>query len=252
MPTSPVRWLYRKLDHKLKGFVAVSDFMRGFYGSVGVSEHKIRVIKNGVFFERERAALRPVSSGNEATPMLRIGIVGRIARSKGYECLIEAVRRLHLNGSKVEVIAFGSGPPEYQSQLQQQIAAAGLSRNWKWMGYESDRSKIYRGMDICVMPSCESESFGMVAAEANAHGLPVVASRIGGLPEIIVDGVTGFLIEPDSPQSLAEKLQWLVQHPESARAMGRAGHEHIFQEFTVEKMVAGFESLFAEFAAPDR
>jgi glycosyltransferase involved in cell wall biosynthesis len=250
VPTGPVCWLYRRLNRKVKCFVAVSDFMRGFYTTVGVSEGKIRVIKNGVFFEREQAAFRLADDSKDRPSLLRIGIVGRIAHSKGYECLVETVRLIHLNGVKVEIVAFGSGTLKYEDRLKKQIADAGLSGIWKWMGYESERSKIYRSMDICVMPSCQSESFGMVAAEASAYGLPVVASRIGGLPEIIEDGVTGYLVEPNSPKQLAEKIQYLINHPETASEMGRAGRERVFKHFTVEKMVMAFESLFNEFVPP--
>jgi glycosyltransferase involved in cell wall biosynthesis len=86
--------------------------------------------------------------------------------------------------------------------------------------------------------------------EAGVYGLPVVASRIGGLPEIIEDGVTGWLVEPNAPEQMAEKIQYLINHPEAARKMGKAGRERVFKHFTVEKMVTEFEALFKEFVPP--
>jgi len=249
-PSNAILWLYRKLNSRVKYFVAVSDFMRGFYKTVGVSEDKIRVIKNGVFFELEQKAFQQAGDLNNRKFLPRIGIVGRIASSKGYECLIEAVRLIHNKGVRVEIFAFGSGTTEYEKLLRQQIAVAGLSGVWKWMGYEVERSKIYFSMDICVMPSCKTESFGMVAAEASAYGLPVVASRIGGLTEVIEEAVTGWLVDPNAPEQLADRITSLISNPDQARQMGMAGRERVFKHFTVEKMVMDFESLFKEFVPP--
>jgi glycosyltransferase involved in cell wall biosynthesis len=248
----PNRWnhrIYRVVTRKLACFVAVSDFMRGFFVEMGIPASKIRVVKNGPFFERDRAAIeeRVVSRAVSAANRTRLGIVGQIAPNKGYDCLVEATQLLRARGADFEMIAFGSGHSEYGEKIKQRIAALELSDSWKWMGYERDQTKIYGSMDICVMPSCVSESFGMVAAEAGVYGLPVVASRIGGLPEIIEDGATGWLVEPNSPAQLADKIEWLIKNPDRARAMGAAGKAKVFQQFTVEKMVAEFEALFKEF-----
>jgi glycosyltransferase involved in cell wall biosynthesis len=114
------------------------------------------------------------------------------------------------------------------------------------MGYERDKVKIFSELDICVVPSCFGDPFPTVAMEAGVYGLPVVATRCGGLPEIIEDGVTGLLVDPEQPDQLANKIEWLIQNPEAARAMGMAARDRVFNQFTVEKMVEQFESLFRE------
>ena len=243
------RRMYRTLAPKLACFVAVSDCMRKFFAGMGIPAEKIRVVKNGPFFKQDRglAGGRAGWFASARASQTRVGVVGQIAANKGHECLVDAVQLLQARGVKLEIIAFGSGHSEYGDWLKQKIAAAKLADVWKWMGYERDQGEIYGSMDICVMPSCVSESFGMVAAEAAAYGLPVVASRIGGLVEIIEDGVTGWLVEANSPGQLADKLEWLINNPDRAREMGKAGRERVFKLFTVETMVADFESLFAEF-----
>jgi glycosyltransferase involved in cell wall biosynthesis len=243
--------LYQILCKKMSRFVAVSDAMRGFYTGMGVPTEMVRVIKNGPFFRREFPNIdsRLSSRCFSKTTRARLGIVGQIAPDKGHDSLLAAAEVLMGRGVQFEVNVFGSGQPTYLEYTRQRVASAGLGPSWKWMGYESDRSKIFNCIDICVMPSLVSESFGMVAAEAAAHGLPVVASRIGGLPEIVEDGVTGWLVEPNSPMQLADRLEHLINNPDRSREMGAAGRAKIFQEFTAEKMVAEFETLFQEFGA---
>jgi len=241
--------MYRTLASRLACFVAVSDSMREFFVGMGIPAEKIRIAKNGPFFERDRCLADESAdlfiSARGSRP--RVGIVGQIAPNKGHECLVDAVQLLHARGVQLEIIAFGSGHSEYGDQLKRKIAAAKLAEFWRWMGYEANQGQIYGSMDICVMPSRVSESFGMVAAEAAAYRLPVVASRIGGLIEIVEDGVTGWLVEPNSPAQLADKLEWLIKNPDRAREMGEAGRNKVFQQFTVERMVSNLEALFREF-----
>jgi glycosyltransferase involved in cell wall biosynthesis len=167
-----------------------------------------------------------------------------VAPNKGLDCLVAAVRLLRDRGTTLAVKVFGSGDLAYVNELKAKIAEANLTEIWNWMGYEWDKAKIFGSMDICVVPSCFGDPFPTVAMEAGVYGLPVVASHIGGLPEIIEDGVTGWLVEPNSPAPMAEKIQWLIEHPDRGRAMGAAGRAKVFQQFTVEKMVAEFETLF--------
>jgi len=94
------------------------------------------------------------------------------------------------------------------------------------------------------MPSRGDEAFGMAAAEASAFGLPVIASRRGGLPEVVEDGVTGFLIDADNAAQRAGKLSWAWSNPQAANEMGLKGQQKVFREFTQEKMVSDFETLF--------
>jgi len=247
-PARSMRWLYGRLSKKLAGFVAVSDFMRGHLHLLGAPADKIFVIKSGAFFETERpaielSAITPFQNGKGPA---RIGIVGQVATNKGHDCLVEAVRLLKQQGTNVVVRTFGDGEPGYAAKLKEKIQNAGLAGIWEWVGYERKKEMIFGSIDICVVPSCFGDPFPTVAMEAGAYGLPVVASRAGGLPEIIEDGVTGNLVEPNSPEPLAEKIRYLINNPQVAREMGKAGRERVLGQFTVEKMVMDFEVLFHE------
>lgn len=244
-PTPTRRRLYRVLASKLVAFVAVSDFMAQHLIRMGAPSSQIRVVRNGPFLasdilriekQRAREVLAP-----ERTP--RLGIIGQIASNKGHETLIQAAQLLKRRGLELEVSVFGKGAPEYLAKLGEMVASAGLTAIWQWMGYKADPATIYGQIDICVMPSA-NESFGMVAVEASAYRLPVVASNRGGLPEIIEDGVTGWLVEPDSPVELADRIGWLIENPVEARAMGEHACRRALHNFTTERMVQEFEELF--------
>jgi len=246
--TRNVRWLYRQFLRKLTGFVAVSDFMRTHLHSLGAPLPKISVIKSGAYFEADRMFIeRSAASAHYASAgAARIGIIGQVAANKGHDCLVDAIKILREQGIDLIVLTFGSGDTEYTAKLKAKIQAAGLADIWEWKGYERDKARIFGAIDICVVPSCFGDPFPTVAMEAGVYGLPVVASRAGGLPEIVEGGVTGWLVEPNAPQQLAEKIGWLIEHPQKAREMGQAGRERVFKYFTVEKMVAEFEALFKE------
>jgi glycosyltransferase involved in cell wall biosynthesis len=106
-----------------------------------------------------------------------------------------------------------------------------------------DQTAIYAPLDVCVVPSRFREPFGLVAAEAGWAGLPVVAARRGGLPEIVADGETGFLVEAEQPKQLADQLQKLIQDPALRREMGEQGHERALEHFTRERMVNEIDEL---------
>jgi glycosyltransferase involved in cell wall biosynthesis len=99
-----------------------------------------------------------------------------------------------------------------------------LTDSWHWKGYEAETDNIYRELDLCVMPS-SNESFGLVATEASAHELPIIVSNRGGLAEVVEDGVTGLLIDPDDPTDLAAKIAWLLDNPDAAQTMALRDEE---------------------------
>ncbi|MSU58687.1 MAG: glycosyltransferase family 1 protein [Pedosphaera sp.] len=241
----PNRKMYRLLGRKLANFIATSDQMARHLSKLGVTPEKIRVIKIGAFSETKLREVDQVAAarGREAGDVFRIGIAGQISAHKGHDCLVQAAERLKARGRNFVVEVFGSGSTEYVERLKGKIAAAGLNGCWRWMGYESDLSRVYGNLDVCAVPSCFDEPFGMVAVEASAYGLPVIASRRGGLPEIVVDGETGWLVTSDAPAELAAKLEWLMDDPVRARAMGDAGRRRVRELFTIEKTAAEIESL---------
>src|ERR671937_623656 len=109
------------------------------------------------------------------------------------------------------------------------------------MGYETDRAAIYRNVDICVVPSWSGDPFPTVAMEAGAYARPVIASQVGGLPEIVEHGLTGWLVSPNNPRDLAKYIAGFIEDRATTQSMGETAQNRIFSEFTQEKMVSEFE-----------
>jgi glycosyltransferase involved in cell wall biosynthesis len=98
-------------------------------------------------------------------------------------------------------------------------------------------------LDVLVLPSL-SEALGLVLLEAGALGVPVVATAVGGIPEVVEDGVTGILVPPGQPDALADAVTRLLRDPERARAMGEAGRARVEREFTLERTIAGHLAVY--------
>ena len=235
------RWMYGRLQTKLFGFVAVSHFMEEHLRDLSVIPDMIHVIYNCCSSTPTDIDIQRNSALNSS---VRIGIAGQISPHKGHDLLIEAAKVLMKKGINFEIVVFGTGDTEYIAHLQQQIRLADLVQQWKWMGYTGDQAQMYRSMDICVVPSRFDEPFGMVALEASSYGVPVVAARRGGLPEIVVDGETGLLVDPEDPSDFAEKIAQLARDRQLARTMGQRGQRGTSRDFSQEKMVSAYEQLF--------
>lgn len=245
-PTKQRRLLYSQLARRITGFIAVSEFTGKHLHCLGVPRPQIHVVVNGPISaaDREKTSSQSHSPFASDTGNPRVGIVGQIAPAKGHHILLEAVRLLRDRNLSVEVRIFGSGEPKYISELSSKMSEYRLSESWRWMGYLTDPRKIYSDMDICVVPSLCDEAFGMVAVEAGAFGVPVIATNSGGLAEIVEDGITGLLFSSGDSVHLADKIHALVNDPDCARRIGSLARAHVCRKFTQEKMIADFERLF--------
>jgi len=162
-----------------------------------------------------------------------VGFVGRISLEKGIGCLLEASRRL------------GTIPFKVAGELRNISEMATLSpRNLEFFGHISSKriSAFYQQSRLIILPSIWFEGFPMVLIEAMLHARPIVASRIGGLSEIVDDGVNGLLFEPGNLEELMEKIQYLWERPAMCREMGEAGRKKALREYSPEKY---YERLMA-------
>jgi glycosyltransferase involved in cell wall biosynthesis len=245
-PTRTRHFVYWLLARKLTGFIAVSDFMRRHCIEIGAPAAKTHLIRSGVFSVLERPRIEKECSDFAASTggTLRLGIVGQISPHKGHECLIDAIYILRGKKDALEVFVYGIGDREYTAKLKQKVMDLGVADVFHWMGYENDRAAIYRNVDVCVVPSMLGDPFPTVAMEAGAYGRPVIASRTGGLPEIVAHGRTGWLVEPGNSEDLAKHIERFIRNGAAIEEMGKAARDLVFSEFTQEKMVAQFEHIF--------
>jgi glycosyltransferase involved in cell wall biosynthesis len=188
------------------------------------------------------------STGRSPTPL--ICMAGRQVEYKGFDVAVEAFALLRAAHPTARLVLAGDGPAH--ADLRGLIKARGLEQVVELTGRIDDAAlmALHAKAWIGLVPSRHSESFGLVALEAMQAGCAVVASRTGGLPEVVDDGVTGILVEPGSPVDLARALHELLGDPARTFAMGDAGRERAGRVFDWERCVDDYETILIRTANP--
>lgn len=189
-----------------------------------------------------------VELGNDIHPMYEeprtsvvIGAACRLVPLKGLVDLIRAVALLSSEFPDVKLEIAGIGPQ--RGELGAEADRLGLTGKVDFLGWRADLRPIFRTWDVFAMPTLD-EGFGLAALEAMAAGLPVVANAVGGLPEIVEDGRTGYLVPPSNVMALTESLRLLILDPKRRRAMGTEGRHRIREHFTVDRMVEQIAAIY--------
>lgn len=195
---------------------------------------RVQVVHNGVPGPQQPP--RPLRR-RSATDPLRVVMVGRLSPRKGVDVALEAVGLLRQQGVDASIRVCGSvfpGYEWYESELRQRAQAADLAGHAELLGYVHPTWPELEEADVVVVPS-RAEPFGNTAVEAMHAGRPLVASRVQGLQEVVTDGVTGLLVEPDSPAALAQALLKLTRDPQLARRLATQGQREAATRFGVER-----------------
>lgn len=227
--------------------LAVSEAVRaGLVAARLLPPERVLTVPNGVALPDaavDRAALRARLGLDPAAPAL--ACVGRLGPEKGVADLLAAAARLRprLPDLQVLVIGDGGGDPRHPAELRAMAGAAGLAGAVRFLGYRDDAADLAAACDIQVVPS-HAEPFGLVVLEALARGVPVVATRAGGVPEVVADGVHGVLVPPGDPEALAAALGGLLADPERRARLARAGRARVAAEFSLERMVSRTEEIY--------
>ena len=156
-----------------------------------------------------------------------VGVVGRLSPEKGHRYFVEAMRRLSPD-LRVKAVFIGDGPEK--ENLRRAIARFGLSDRVVLAGFQRDVAPFYAACDVVALPSV-AEGMPNAALEAMSFGKPVIASNVGGIPEVIVHGETGFLVPPRNPDALAATLKRLALNPDERRKLGAAGSDRVKRSF---------------------
>ncbi len=197
---------------------------------------------------RARAAL-----GEAGKRGVLLGVVAQLSPWKGQDTAIDALRLLCEQGVDAHLLLIGSAKfvaratrfdnETYVASLRAQVARAGLEERVSWLGEREDVPELVRALDVLLLPSSE-EPFGRALIEAMALGVPVLATKVGGPPEIVHDGREGFLLAPREPAAWAAAVRRIVEHHELAAAMGRAGRERVREAFTAERHAAAMLDVY--------
>lgn len=198
---------------------------------------KSSVIHNG----REIPKLQPAPAPFDPPVLL---CVGRLAEEKGFDVALDAFASVIRRFPKARMTIMGDGPA--RAALERQAAQLGLERAVKFVGWvEPDGvAKFLNSSTLVVVPSRWEEPFGLVALEAALVGRAVVATRVGGLPEVVVDQRTGILVEKDNSETLAEAMTYLLAHPSITVTLGRAGLTRAREVFAWTRFVDAYDDLY--------
>jgi len=203
----------------------------------GMAAARVRTIWNGI--DRERFSLPP--AGVHSVADRPAVYVGRLTREKDTATLLRASVEVIARCPSFRLAIAGSGP--CAAELVDLAHDLGIAEHVRFLGEVRDIAGLLHSASLFVLPSL-TEGIPLTVLEAMACGLPVVATRVGGVPEAVTDGTTGVIVEPGHVAELAAALLHVYQHPATARDMGRAGHERVRQFFDVRTMVSGYESLY--------
>lgn len=222
---------------------------------LGIDASNVVVLPNGVDVDDLLSLVDPAVQASLRTrfPILQsiaqpIGIsVGRLEVNKGLKHLLSALARASTNGAQWRWVIVGGG--SQRAALEATSAELGLTDCVTFAGSLTDPElhSLYAMCDLFAHPTIY-EGSSLVTLEAMAHGLPVVASGVGGIPDKVIDGETGYLVQPGDEQGLADRLQWMLLHPEERKAMGARGARHATARFSWQTVAADTQKLFQELA----
>jgi len=236
------RFWMRFVLRRARLVIANSRFTAGLLKEEGINRAEI-VPPSIVVFEK----LDTISRSNWNSK--RIISIGRLVERKGFDTGIKALSIVRKEFPDVTYTIIGNGP--YLETLEKIVANDGLQANVHILTKIDDQEKL-KELDkasIFILPAraagADIEGFGIVTLEASAAGLPVVVGRSGGAPEGVIDGVTGIVIEPNDPKSLADAISRLFSNPGEARKMGEEGRKYVNDEYAIEKFAKRFWDLIA-------
>jgi glycosyltransferase involved in cell wall biosynthesis len=212
----------------------------------GVPADRIRIIRNGVDttrFQPEggREGLSGFAEIPSDAPV--VAMVAGFRRVKGHAVMLDAMVRIRGVFTEARLLLVGDGPR--RASVEEAVAGRGLADQVVFTGVREDVHRLLPGCAVLVLPSWE-EGVPVSALEAMACGLPVVATRVGGTPEVVEDGRTGLLVPPGDPRTLAAAIVRLLRQPDYAGALGKAGREAVKSRYDVSSMVRKTALLYQE------
>lgn len=212
----------------------------------GVNPGKVKVIYNGIDIrryskQRENNTVKMALNIEPSTQI--IGTVARLAAEKDQFTLLDTFSKVAGKIDNTKLIIVGDGP--LRKELTDYANGLGISDKVLFLGFRENIPDIINIFDVFVLSSL-MEGVSLTLLEAMASELPIVATNVGGNPEVVIDGVTGFLVPPKEPEKTAEAIAKILQNPELAQKMGGAGRKRVEEKFSLERMVREYGELYEE------
>jgi glycosyltransferase involved in cell wall biosynthesis len=246
------RLVERGLASTTTALVAVSPEVRDDLVALGVApREKFTIIRLGIELE-ERIGADPDARERTrrvlgiAPDRFTIGWIGRMTAVKRTDDILLAVKLVRDSGVDACLCLVGDGPD--REQVEKKAHELGIVKSCFFLGYQEDVARYYAAFDALVLPSA-NEGTPVSAIEALAGGRPVVATRVGGVPDVVRDGVDGFLVDPGDVEALAERLGRLAADPALGQRMGETGRDHVLSRYSVDRLVGDIDALYRRLLA---
>jgi glycosyltransferase involved in cell wall biosynthesis len=229
------------------GIITTGEFIKEqLVRELNITPLKVLSIPTGIDVQRFASA-----DGSKVRAELGLGagdiVLGTAAalRSwKGHEYLLRAVQLILRDFPEVKLVLAGEGP--YRPKVEAWIKELGISGSVFLLGHREDVPEVIKAFDVSLLVSYASEGIPQFVLQSMAAGKPVVGSTIGGIPEVVVDGVNGALVPPRDPHAIADALRAMLLEPETRRRMGEAGHRMALESHTSERMLDSLEELYCK------
>ncbi|HVJ52734.1 MAG TPA: glycosyltransferase family 4 protein [Aliidongia sp.] len=213
----------------------------------GMAPERTKIIHNGIDTSRLGGSATDLRAAlGIPADAFTVMTAGSLIERKGHDLLIRAFQSLPLEPVPPRLLILGDGPE--RERLAALAASLGLEDRIHFLGHTKEVGAAYRAADLFALAS-RGDSFGLVLAEAGHFELPSVSTRVGGIPEVVIDEETGLLVPPDDVPALAAALAKLMADPARREQLGRAAAARVEAMFTVERMARRFEETYAALAA---
>jgi glycosyltransferase involved in cell wall biosynthesis len=240
----PDSWLYRRTD----AVIAVSRRIEERLYDAGIPSQRVsraEGVVDAARFAADAPGAAKIREEFDVAQAPLVGCVARLAAGRRHDALIEGFRLLSAGRPDARLLLVGKG--ERLQALESLVKREGLERRVFFAGYrDSDLPGVLGALDVFVLLGAGSDDSCRAALEAMAAGRPVLGARVGALPDAVVHGETGLLLDEPSPAAVAAALARLLANPEEARAMGEAGRRRALDLFTSERHAAAMEALYLE------
>ena len=232
-------WWARRKYRMYRRVIAISEGIAQVLRAEGVDPALVSVVRSAVDTERfssacDRDRFRqalPLPAGGAV-----IGMAAQFIERKGHRVLLDAIPEVLKVFPQTQFLLFGKGPLE--NDIAAQIQVRDLTHNVHLAGFRDDLERILPCLDVLAHPA-DMEGLGVSLLQAAAASVPIVATRVGGIPEAVRDGVNGILIAPSDPAALAQAIMKLLRDPNQAKAFGAQGRALMQKEFSIDVMVEG-------------
>lgn len=246
-------WLERVSVKRMDGVISVSEGQKVKLRKMGIRKPPIWVVHNGVDlsvgFKDNRKRIRSEVFKELDIPSNGLMVVsaGRLSPEKGHRFLIDALSYMKEEIENTYFVFCGEGV--CQPELKDLARKHGVLSHCRFVGFRKDMPRIYQAMDFLVLPSL-TEGLPNVVLESFAYERPVVATAVGGVPEVVVDGVNGWLVPSKNPPKLAAAIRKMIKNPRERERMGRAGKEKVERQFTFDAQTPKLVEIYRKILEP--